>query len=242
MNSANEYSPLLMVIVTVIGLLFVILQLKEFGKQNETLNSQSELLRKTLIQSFRPIGYINQINIGAPKLRVIDYPPSGRNDKFSFVYKQHLVNEGAGVLVNIGHLYYLTKERVNFREGFLSGDYDSTEIRFDGRIDNSRRQTLLPKDTNEVIIAYHNIEFAEKYNIYLLHFYEDQDGNLYDTEVDINFDFEPPHIKNDRLFAELKSVFTNNIYHAYTETEKSNLVNIIKKYNHPLWKYFTIKE
>jgi len=238
----NNYAQTLLVVTTIIGLVLVLQQLTEFSKQNETLHTQSELLRKTLIQSYRPIGYIMQINKEIPTKKIIELPPTGRKDKFSFVYRQLLINEGSGVLVNIGHLYFITKEKENFRKKFLEGEYDSTVIKFDGRYDYSRRQTLLPKDTAEVVIGYDDIEFEDEYNVYVLLFYEDQEGNLYDTENILNIKFGPTSIVNDRVKANLQSLFTNNIYNDYTESEKMNLINIIKDYHHPMWKYITVKK
>lgn len=231
----NEYSSSIIALATVIGLLLVIPQINEFNEQNE-------LLKRTLVQSYRPIGFITQINKPNTHIRVIGLPPEGKKDKFTFTYNQSIINEGSGLLVNIGHLYYISKEKINFRKNFLNHEYDSTEIKFDGRFDYSRRTTLLPKDTGHVVLRFDDISFEDEYNIYLLFFYEDQDGNLYDTENNLNLTFEPTTIENNRIKANLKTLFTNNFYNAYSISQALELIDLLKSYNHPLWKYFSLKE
>jgi len=231
----NEHSTAIIAIATIVGLFLVIPQINEFNEQNE-------LLRRTLLQSYRPIGYITQINKPNTDIRVIGLPPEGKKDKFTFTYDQSLINEGSGLLVNIGHLYFISKERVDFRKKFLNHDYDSTEIRFDGRWDYTRRTTVLPKDTGLVVVRFNDISFEDEYNIYILFFYEDQDGNVYDTENKINLTFNPTTIENERVRAHLRTLSTNNFYNAYSNSQALELLDLLKGYNHPLWKYFTIKE
>ena len=238
----NKYSSTLLVLTAIVGLYFVVQQLDEFNKQNQTLYRQSELLRKTLIQSYRPLGYIMQINPDVPDKKIIQGIEGERKDKYSFRYHQSLVNKGSGILVNIGHIYYISKEKIDFRSKFLNGDYDSSMIHFDGRHDYTRRHTLHLNDTNSVWIAFKDIEFAEEYNIYILLFYEDQDGNLYDTLNKLNLQYGPTSIVNNSVKAKIKNVYTNNVYHAYSENENKQLINAMRSLNHPMWKYFTIKE
>src|SRR3990170_5382462 len=102
----NEHSTAIIAIATIVGLFLVIPQINEFNEQNE-------LLRRTLLQSYRPIGYITQINKPNTDIRVIGLLLEGKKDKFTFTYDQSLINEGSGLLVNIGHLYFISKERVD---------------------------------------------------------------------------------------------------------------------------------
>jgi len=88
----------------------------------------------------------------------------------------------------------------------------------------------------------YDISFEDEYNIYILFFYEDQDGNVYDTENKINLTFNPTTIENERVRAHLRTLSTNNFYNAYSNSQALELIDLLKGYNHPLWKYFTIKE
>ena len=91
-------------------------------------------------------------------------------------------------------------------------------------------------------MRFDEISFEDEYNIYILFFYEDQDGNVYDTENKLNLTFSPTTIENERVRAHLRTLSTNNFYNAYSNSQASELIDLLKSYNHPLWKYFTIKE
>ena len=74
------------------------------------------------------------------------------------------------------------------------------------------------------------------YYLYTLTLYEDQDGNLYDTETIVYFELE---YNIDLHKLNITKQHVHDIYSAYSDEEKSILLNLIKKREHPMGDYFS---
>ena len=241
-EESNNYSPkftkwshianIVIAITAILGLIYVYLQLDLFYSQTDTLN-------KSLIQSYRPIGFITFIDPGEKWDVGIEFLKGGKKEKLSFLYRPSMINKGNGILVNIGHMYYITKEAIEFRKKLLDKELVKEEIHFDWKYDYVRGDALLPNDTADVNIRFDNIEFEEQYYVYIIAFYEDQDGRLYDTVNKTFMKFSPTFWKEDRMRTSLTRANITNKFNAYSEIEKSILIEIIKERKHTMADYFT---
>jgi hypothetical protein len=130
----NVWLKIIGTIITVLGFVIIIFQLKEFINQNESLQRQTELLKQSLIQTYRPIGV------------VVYYPPDKDVDKYEYlkidgninpktfegtaniVFSPFLSNKGNGVLVYIGHIYFISDIEYSFRKRLLEGLLNPSEV------------------------------------------------------------------------------------------------------------------
>jgi hypothetical protein len=85
-----------------------------------------------------------------------------------------------------------------------------------------------------------NIDLREKYYFYALIFYEDQDGNLYDTEHMLYFEPENK-INHDKKIVGggIQKEIHHDVYNSYTQTEKEKLLSFIRERDHPMIQYFS---
>lgn len=228
--------------ITLLGFFVIILQMCEFRTQNESLQEQSELLNRSLLQTYRPIGWVSNINPESPLETYESFkvewfskniPPK---DSISIWYKPYLINEGSGVLVYLGHLYYVTDEEYSFRERIQKELIDVNQIRFDWNYSRSRQQSILPKHHRIINMKALDLDKKPYYYLYSLTLYEDQDGNLYDTENLLYFETE---FNKETNKINISKTYTHDVYSAYSDEEKSILINLIKKRGHPMVKYFS---
>ena len=219
----SELATIVLAITAIAGLVFVYIQIEKFSEQNENLKTQSEVLHKTLIQSYRPLGFIKFIDPELPpdQIRVTTLR-LGRKDRWSFQFEPTLTNKGNGILVFIGHIYFISKTPISFRDSLLNNSLKLEDIKTDGVYGYSRRGALLPNDSVELTVRYDEIEFSNEYHLYILALYEDQDGNLYDTESIHTFKFDEPTFNGDRFLASIKSVLQVCKFNVYTNVEKQN--------------------
>jgi hypothetical protein len=221
-------ATIVMALGSVAALIFLRSEFVELREANEIAVSIGR-------QSYRPIGSVI-FSHENPDLIVINYPKAKTADLFSFQCDQEIRNKGAGVLVYIGSLSYLSKSDLEFRKDFLNGKLNS--VRVDDAVladlypytSYLRRIGLGPTDKLRIFISWENIPFSKQYFLYSLYLYEDQNGELYDTEhLDI-FKFSEPHVKDGQLKTKLQegSAFIEK-YNYYSNEEKMKLINRLKK-------------
>lgn len=241
LKKLSYIANIIIAITAIVGLVYVLIQLQLFIDQNKTLQTQTETLNESLLQSYRPLGHIAFIDPEDKGRVAIDVPPEGRKEKLSFIFRPILINKGNGVLINIGHIYYITKEQIEFRNNLINNKIGLEDILFDWKYGYSRREALLPNDQVTVSVRFDDIEFEDEYYLYILSFYEDQDGNLYDTENRNVMKFNPPILVEDRMMPHLKEIYMSNVYHKYNQLEKEKLFKIIEAREHPMVNYFSNK-
>lgn len=220
-------------VTAILGLIYVYFQLNLFQEQTDTLN-------KSLIQSYRPLGFIFYNDPEGKGRHVIEYLNEGKKEKLSFIFRPSMVNKGSGVLVNIGHIYYITTEAINFRQKLLNRDSVIDDIHFDWRYNYTRRDAVLPSDKIEVSVRLDEIEFESQYYLYIMAFYEDQDGQLYDTVSKTVMNFGETYWETERMRTKFESALTTNQFNKYDETEKLKLIEMFKEKKHPIVDYFTM--
>lgn len=225
------WSTLAIAIFTGLGLYFLIDELTELRKQNGVLEN-------TLQQSYRPLGVlVNEDN--RTQYLYIYYMPAIRNGKWSFSTQPKILNKGNGLLIYLGSLSCLMNKEIDFRNKLLSNEIDS--INFDGMYSYSRRTPVFVDSSLGLKIVWENLDFEKEYFLYSLYLYEDQDGNLYDTERLDVMKFQDSIITKttDSLTftypkLDTEKCYFKQLYHKYTLTEKNNLIKAIANKNHPL--------
>jgi hypothetical protein len=224
-------------LIGIVGLIFLIGELKELRRQNAFIES-------SLRQTYRPIGVVYTDPTDPRALELLMRQSEKTVDKFSFGISYYLFNHGLGVLSYIGRFSRLATEEVDFRTGFLNGDFKTVDV--DHYYSYARRSTILPYE--KIPIAeikttafFKDIPFEEKYFVYSLFLYEDQDGNLYDTEHLTVLPFHKPEIEDGKMVARLDSTkgpHRGDRYHSYSAEEKMKLVVAIRALkdpkNHPM--------
>ncbi len=211
----------------------LIMALLIYCQLNET-QEQTKLLRRTLMQSYRPIGYIshpkNELGIDSIKFKwdVCTIP-----NKFSFTDTLHIVNKGTGLLLLIGYVSHLSTRAIDFREELLNSGISNIE--FDAMYSDARRDCLLPEEKTMLRLSRAEIDYKAQYYLYILLFY--QDGNLYDTCELTKF----PLKRNEKNIQEYQFEFDSTkgsiirqSFNCYSLEERGKLVDVIKSFDHPL--------
>ncbi len=237
----DYYLKLIGTVITLLGFGAIIYQMNLFQTQNESLQEQSELLNRSLLQTYRPIGWISDTNPNSPLEEYKNVIVTGYTinitlkDSIVIEYKPYLVNEGNGVLVYLGHLYYISDTLYSFRERIQKGLIDKNDIRFDWHYSRARKTSILPGRHYLLNMKAIDVNYEPFYYFYALTLYEDQEGNLYDTESMLYFEYD----KNKKQGERISKLLTRNLYNAYSDEEKSKLLNIINKRNHPMAIFFS---
>jgi hypothetical protein len=140
-------------------------------------NSQSinKISRENLEQMFRPIGTIRHPG----EYIVLNYIPNPEK-QFSFCYSPFVVNTGNGVLKYLGNINYGSKYEFNFRKAFLNNKLQNIIV--DKMHSYARSTSLQKNDSMFITLLFESDSFFTPVYLYSLAFYEDQNGNLYDTE------------------------------------------------------------
>ena len=98
----------------------------------------------------------------------------------------------------------------------------------------------MPLDKMDLYFPFEDIGFEEIYFIYILVFYEDQDGNLYDTEHVLYLPFNEPEVKEDGLEVRLKKDgFRSETYNTYTGNDYIKLHEVLTKLENPINNYIS---
>lgn len=215
-----------------VGLIFLISELKE-------LRRQSSYIESSLKQTYRPLGYARS-SPDDPQLIIVETLWTSESlDRFSFSIEYNIYNHGHGVLCYIGSFFLATTEAIDFRQQLISGVLDSVNV--DGRYPFTRRETILPYDKSNVsrvgaFALFQDVPFAEKYFVYNLFLYEDQEGNLYDTEHLDVLPFQEPRIEDEKIQVRLDKTepsTSRETYHAYSLAERKKLVDAIRRLQYP---------
>lgn len=228
---------ILLAVIGALGLFLVLNELSELRKQNGYLES-------SLKQTYRPLGYACS-NARSPDSMLVLVGWTDKSlDRFSFEIDYTIFNHGQGVLCYIGSFFYATTKPIEFRRQFMDGELDSVNV--DSRYPFNRLETILPYDKINVsktsaTVIFERVPFEDRYFAYTLFLYEDQDGNLYDTEHLDVLSFGKPHIEGQKIKIKLDQTrpsFSQEMYHAYSVEERKKLANSIRglRYpkNHPL--------
>jgi len=230
-DKVSAISNAVMVIITLLGAILILVELNVMQEQNKYLN-------RTLMQSYRPIGVMKYKPKDFLKPITINRIPTKNENEISFVYERNLINRGQGLLVFVGHIYYLTYQQIDFRNIFIN---DGLNISFDTRYSYTRNEPLLPGDTIEIKTTFSNVRFKNSCFIYIISFYKDQDQNLYDTQNLTVIHFQTPvKYKSSQYIAQMDSLKPGAIsedYHLYNNEERIKLIEQFQKLNHPMWKF-----
>jgi len=226
-----------LVLVSIAGLILVVNELVEIRRQNN-------VLEMTTRQTYRPIGvaYSDPDN---PKMGVIALSGKMDNiDRFTIEREYYIANYGQGLLSYIGQINYISKNEIDFRNALLKATIDS--VHADRFYSEARRVPIFPefrKNITDVTtkIKWENLRFENKYFIYVLFFYEDQDGNLYDTEHLESIPFTPAKVVDGVVKVDIdttRGVIIRETYHYYSIEDKDALITAIRNLdepkNHPL--------
>lgn len=219
-NALTAIATIAIAIGGLIGLCFVV---GEFGE----LRRANEIALSTVRQSYRPLAVL-KFTFKKPELVIVEYSDADSPDRFSFGYQEEIVNRGLGVLIYLGYISYLSKSDIDFRKSLLDGRIDSVVT--DKLPNYVRRKPLMPADTLTIFTPWENVPFSRRYFAYSLHFYEDQNGELYDTEQLNLFPFAEPFVEKQRLRTKLEEgSISRETYHYYSSAEKLKLLKNLRK-------------
>ena len=126
-------------------------------------------------QSFRPIGTIKHRG----EFIVVNFLPKS-DSSFNFCYRPYIHNTGNGILSYIGHICFTSKEEIDFKKMYLSGKIQ--DVLFDKMFSYARSSYLNKNDSLCISICCESDSFFSPVFLNCLAFYQDQNGNLYDTE------------------------------------------------------------
>ena len=228
-NKMEALSALAIVLTSLWGLYLVVGELRQLTRQNE-------VLEQSLRQTYKPIATLTY-SIDKPELIILGFTQSASPDKFSFVAYPKMVNAGSGLLSLLGYCSILTKSEVSFRDSLMAGRVSTVYV---DSLASYVRRTPVMKDKmfDGISISCPNIEFQQQYFLQTIVFYEDMDGNLYDTEHMDLLLFEKPFPKDDRLVTRLnkdQGGWLKERYHFYTPSERKVLAKRLKELKHPVW-------
>lgn len=219
-------------VIGLVGLIFIVSELKELRRQNSYIES-------SVRQTYRPLGVVHCDPEQPGKVNLVaGYTPEFK-DKFALAIPYYVRNYGPGLLSYIGRFSYLSSQSIDFRSRFLGGDIKTVVV--DAYYSYARRTTLLPYDADgvsriETEAIFNNIRFEDKYFVYSLFLYEDQQGNLYDTEHLTVIPFLNAEVEGDRLVARLdttKGIMRRDTYHSYSAEERKSLVAAFRALDEP---------
>lgn len=223
---------ILLVVVGALGLILVLNELSELHKQNSYFES-------SLRQTYRPLGYARSSTDDPDKIIVGTSWTNQAVDRFSFGISYTIFNHGQGLMCYIGSFFLATTKPIEFRRQFIDGVLDRVNV--DGRYPFTRRETILPYyksniSKTDAAVLFEHLPFAERYFVYTLFLYEDQEGNLYDTEHLDVLSFEKPYIEGEKIKVMLdknKPSSIREIYHGYSIEERKKLIKAIRSLRYP---------
>jgi hypothetical protein len=215
-----------MALTAIIGLILILAQVNQLVLQNSYLES-------TIRQTYRPLGTVKYSLSNNYENIKIKYASDAKPGRFTFGCDPYLYNKGRGVLLYIGAISFVAKNDTNFRWEFLNGHIDS--IDFDGVPTYARGYPIRADEYLQVPFIHENLDLEKRYFVCVLYLYEDQEGNLYDTERMDVIDFgERPEVLSGNLIPKLSSFSYRERYHYYSQGEKSKIIEQFKRLKHPL--------
>lgn len=213
-------------ITSIAGLIFIRHELVELRRQNS-------YLERTMRQSYRPLGVVRYGEELKEGMVIVGYSKPTKPGRISLSGEPNIWNRGKGILIYLGSFSYLSKEEIDFRRAFLNNEVGS--VRFDALYTHARRTPVLPESYFAAYFEWEDVDFEETYYLYVLFFYEDQDGNLYDTEHLVVLKFEKkPKVLETALLPNLEDTYIRDKYHHYSSKEKQALIMAIQRQSHPL--------
>lgn len=210
----------------VIGTRYVVDELQEFRHQNE-------LLQRTLNQSYRPLASISYTE-SEPGVYEMSLAPvvGGRPDRYAFQAKLHIRNLGQGLMRHLGYIHYVDRDTIPFRDSYLSGPL---KVLYDGLSPLARGAPLPPGESVEAALRWSGIGPTDNLFSYVLIFYEDQVGNLYDTEHLLHLKFQEPELRESGLVPiSVPGGGISEEYHQYTKAERAALIKRLELDDHSL--------
>lgn len=212
-------------VIGAIGLYVIVDELQQLTRQNE-------YLERTLRQTYRPLGVATYSEAGDPFL-VVGLGSGPSPGKFSMRFERKLQNLGDGLLSYIGSFWHVSVSEMDFRAAFLAGQIDT--VNFDGMYSFLRRNPVLPGDAINTKATWENLPYEERYFVYTIFLYEDQDGALYDTEKLEVLDFEEPVPGPEGLSPQAaeNTAGGRETYHYYSAKERALLASRLRERGHP---------
>ncbi|OGU54851.1 MAG: hypothetical protein A2V66_04585 [Ignavibacteria bacterium RBG_13_36_8] len=217
-------------LTSIVGVCFIVKELNDS-------QIQTELLSRTLMQSYRPLGIIqSSFKPNEQGLVILQYLfNKEKKDCFAIGYEPMIKNEGKGILSLLGYIALLSKDVIDFRHSFLDGEVK--EVTFDRFGETDRRVTIPPGGTFGISVLFEDVFYETKYVMYILALYEDQDGNLYDTESMNILWLEKATVTVDGLRTKSDKTKTGvhqEKYHCFSSIEKEKLLTQLRKLKNPI--------
>jgi hypothetical protein len=217
-----------MVAVTLIGVIVVICQLGQFAEQNK-------LLHTTLKQSFRPIGVFGIAHpLGDTVL--LEGRSGSKPGKFDLRFDPLFKNAGEGPLVFLGYVSLVSPDKMDFRTKFLAEELDT--FAFDNMDPFTRRLPVLPGESvGGLKIGWTELNYEDEYYIYGLFFYEDQEGNLFDSQLGykIRLSGAKAGASAGEIIPEIEpEARIHESFSEYSQADRLKLIRIFQRHGHNL--------
>lgn|SRR5574341_265222 len=204
----------------------------------EELRRSNEIQVSAIRQTYRPLGLIEFTKPGWAYVRKAT---GSTADRIKIGVDKFLINNGSGLMLYLGSFGYIGDSAIDLRKEFLNGKINSVisdEIQTD-----QRRVPLRVSDTLVVSLSSGDLPFKRKYYLNILYLYEDQNGDLYDTEHLDVLPFTEPKFEEGRLEIHLEGfekglAITREQYHYYSQEEKEKLAKRLQEINSNLAKIF----
>jgi hypothetical protein len=222
------------------GLYFIVDEL-------EAIHGQNVILESSIRESYRPIGIASD-HPETDSMGIIEFKYSKEKlDRFAFMKTYYFENNAEGVLVYIGQISFVDSTEIDFRSAILSGEIESVNV--DLHYSHIRETPIFGKgkrnlDRMITSIMWEDLIFSERYYVYVLFFYEDQNGNLYDTEHMDVYPFKKAEITGSYVIAAIDTagpLHRRERYHYYNKDERLKLVEALENIRgvagHPIIEY-----
>lgn len=163
-----------------------------------------------------------------------------RPGTFQFQFEPRLRNIGSGVMIYIGYITKFTPQKIDFLKEIFTGGIDS--ITFDAIDPLGRRKPYISGENVSGIRARSNdLFYEEEYFANAAFLYEDQDGNLFATQLRIGMRLSGAKASGaGELRPNLVGTpVVNESYHQFSDTERETLIRLIRKHDHNMADYIT---
>jgi len=231
MERITTYSTLAMSVFTAAGLIFLYVELMQF--QNQGL-----MLEQSIRQTYKPLLVAESDTNNVHQSKIV-FIKNKETNHYTLISTFILKNYGQGLLSFIGYLAMIDTNECDFRKSILEGKFSSLIV--DKQYSYTRMSTLLPIEDKRIDfivsnLGCENIILEYKYYIYILYFYKDQAGNLYDTEHLLVVPLDEAKIIGATSLPTIKKEvdgYSKETYHFYTDKERLRLISAIKQLKEP---------
>jgi len=224
-------------IVAFLGIRYVVEELSLLRHQSVIAEDNISLLKKEMKLAQRPMGlvissyYENSFDL-YPKTKMFFNYAGQENepDQFIIYTTPRFINYGKDALVYIGSIGYRSPDTINFRLRLFNNRIVKGDLKY-GFIKNFlSRTTILPQRMIVENFKFYQMNYEKTYYFYYIYFYEDINGNLYDTEhVDI-VSFTEKRFVNNKLDIKPEYYQEKNTYHSYSKEERRKLTLFFKEH------------